>query len=417
MPKPSPGRPYTIVKGDTLTHIARAAFGNGRDWRRIWKANSSVLRSGDPNLIFPGEVINIPGLAPEIKALEKDTTDKVLTDKEPDDFTIVIEGREVPVQNGQIVRAADTAAHGWTADLYAYDADDELRELLRPFMYHEAQAYLGGRLVVDGRLYTVKHSISDGGIVASLEGWNYAADIVDSTVKPPYEASKITLEQRARNLIEPLGISVSFDLDDDSQFDRVTADKTETIFDHLVSLARQRGALITSDNEGGLVFTQATAGSPVCTLEEGIPPFKKGEIKFDGRARFNVYKALGQSPKKNAKTATAKDSRVPLSRFSTFTADDSTDGDIQKAADWKRSKQIAEALTFSLPVPTWYAPNGSLWAPNTIVTVKSKTLYIEDGYNFLIREVQYDFADSGTTATLHLVPPETFTGEEIVEPW
>ena len=415
MPKPTPGRPYTIVKGDTLTHIARAAFGSGREWRRIWKANSSVLRSGDPNLIFPGEVINIPGPKPEIKELEQ--VEQGLPGKEKDDFTIVIEGREVPVQNGQIVRAADSAAHGWTADLYNYEADDELRELLRPYMYREAQAYLGGELVIDGRLYSVSHSVSKDGIVASLEGWSYSADIVDSSVKPPYEASKITLEKRARSLIDPLGITVVFDVDEDAPFDRVTADKTETIFDHLVSLAKQRGVLITSNNKGELLFTQANVGESVGTLEEGIPPFQEGEIKFDGRARFNLYKALGQSPKKNSKTATAKDSRVPLSRFTTFTADDSTSGDIQKSANWRRSKQIAEALTFTIPVPTWYAPNGSLWAPNTIVTVKSPTLYLEDGYNFLIREVQYDFNDSGTTATLHLVPPETYTGEEIEEPW
>ncbi len=415
MPKPTPGRPYTIVKGDTLSHIARAAYGNGRDWRRIWKANQAVLRSGDPNLIFPGEVINLPGPAPEIKEL--DPTIQDLPGKAPDDFTIIIEGRELPVQGGQLMRTADTAAHGWTADVFNWDQDAELREMLRPFMYREAQAYIGGKLAIDGRLYSVRHKISKNGTVAALEGWSYTADLVDSTVKPPYEANKITLEERARSLVDPLGIKVIFDVEDDAPFDRVTADKTETIFAHLVSLAKQRGVLITSNNTGDLVFTKATTSDSVGTLEEGIPPFQEAEISFDGRARFNRYKALGQSPKKNSKTATSEDSRVPISRFTTFNADDSTGGDIQKAADWRRSKQLSEALTFTLPVPTWYAPDGSLWAPNTIVTVKSPTLYLEDGYNFLIREVQYDYKDSGTTATLHLVPPETYTGEPIAEPW
>ena len=415
MPKPTPGRPYTIVKGDNLSHIARAAYGNGRDWRRIWKANQSVLRSGDPNLIFPGEVINIPGPAPEIKEL--DPTIQQLPGKEGDDFTIVVEGRELPVKMGHIMRAADTAAHGWTAGLYNYDGDLELKELLRPYMYREAQCYLGGQLVVDGRLYGVKHSIGGDGARSTLEGWSYTADVIDSTVKPPYEATNITLEKRARSLVDPLGVNVIFDVDDDAPFDRVTADKTETIFSHLLSLAKQRGVLITSNNKGDLVFTKATVAQSLGTIEEGLPPFQEGEIHFDGRARYNIYKALGQSPKKNSKTAVAKDSRVPVSRSLTFTADDSTGGDIQKAANWRRSKQLAEALKFSLPVPTWYAPDGSLWAPNTIITVKSPTLYLEEGYNFLIREVSYEYKDSGTTATLSLVPPETYTGEEIVEPW
>jgi len=415
MPKPTPGRKYTIVKGDNLTHIARAAYGNGREWRRIWKANSSVLRSGDPNLIFPGEVINIPGPAPEIKAL--DPTIQQLPGKALDDFTIVVEGRELPVQTGQLVRAADNAVYGWTATIYNYDQDPDLKELLRPYSYREAQCYLGGQLAVDGRLYGVKLSIGIDGAVALLSGWSYAADMVDSSVKPPYEASKVTLEDRAKALVDPLGITVVVDLDDDARFDRVTADKTETIFDHLVSLAKQRGALVTSNAEGNLVLTQAATTEPVGTLQEGLPPFQNAEIDFEGRDRFNVYKALGQSPKKNSKTATAKDSRVPTTRSLTFSADDSTGGDIQKAANWRRSKQISDALSFSIPVPSWYAPNGELWAPNTIVTVKSPTLYLDDGYNFLIREVTYDFSASGTTANLSLVPPEAYTGEEIVEPW
>lgn len=66
-PTPSAsGRIYTIVRGDTLWGIARRFYGSGSKWPTIWKANSSVgsdgigLRSGNPDLIFPGERIRIP---------------------------------------------------------------------------------------------------------------------------------------------------------------------------------------------------------------------------------------------------------------------------------------------------------------------------------------------------------------------
>jgi len=416
MPKPTPGRQYTIVKGDNLSHIARAAYGVPSEWRRIWKANKTTLRSGDPNLIFPGEVIIIPGDPPEIEKLKK--VEAELPGKDPDDFTVVIEGKEIPVKGGQAVRTADTAADGWVASIARDTSDDDLTELLRPYKYREAAVYLGGKLVVNGRLYGVQHTITEnGGVVCDLEGWSYTADMIDSTLKAPYEANKINLETRARDLVEPLGISVLFEVDDDPPFDRVTADKTDTIFDHLLSLAKQRGVLVTSTNQGELLFTKAQSGDPVGTIEEGVPPFVNVSAKFDGRARFNRYKAVGQSPKKNAKTATAADDRVPSSRFLTFQADESTGGDIQKAADWRRSKQIADALTIRLPVPSWYAPNGELWQPNTLVTIKSPTIYLEDGFNFLIREVEYEFRDDGTTANLSLVTPETYSGESIVEPW
>jgi LysM repeat protein len=65
-PNPSPPpaasqpqyRQYTIVSGDTLWGIAQKFLGNGSRWPEIYRA--SHLRSGDPNLIFPGEVVNVP---------------------------------------------------------------------------------------------------------------------------------------------------------------------------------------------------------------------------------------------------------------------------------------------------------------------------------------------------------------------
>lgn len=58
-PSPQPRfRQYTIQSGDTLWGIAQRFLGNGSRWPEIYRA--STLRSGDPNLIFPGEVVNIP---------------------------------------------------------------------------------------------------------------------------------------------------------------------------------------------------------------------------------------------------------------------------------------------------------------------------------------------------------------------
>lgn len=51
-------RQYTIQSGDTLWGIAQRFLGSGSRWPEIYRASS--LRSGDPNLIFPGEVVNIP---------------------------------------------------------------------------------------------------------------------------------------------------------------------------------------------------------------------------------------------------------------------------------------------------------------------------------------------------------------------
>lgn len=60
-PAPAPSQPvptttYTIQAGDTLSKIARRY---GTTWQAIWELNKP-MRSGNPNLIYPGEVIRIP---------------------------------------------------------------------------------------------------------------------------------------------------------------------------------------------------------------------------------------------------------------------------------------------------------------------------------------------------------------------
>lgn len=53
-------RSYTVVKGDTLSHIARDHYGKASKWRAIFEANRDQL--ADPDKIFPGQVLKIPAI-------------------------------------------------------------------------------------------------------------------------------------------------------------------------------------------------------------------------------------------------------------------------------------------------------------------------------------------------------------------
>lgn len=51
-------RSYTVQKGDTLSHIAKAHYGKASQWQRIFAANRDQL--DDPDRIRPGQVLRIP---------------------------------------------------------------------------------------------------------------------------------------------------------------------------------------------------------------------------------------------------------------------------------------------------------------------------------------------------------------------
>lgn len=58
-PAPAAAQSYTVVKGDCLYNIAKKFYGNGSKYTVIYSANQGVI-GGNPNLIYPGQVLTIP---------------------------------------------------------------------------------------------------------------------------------------------------------------------------------------------------------------------------------------------------------------------------------------------------------------------------------------------------------------------
>ncbi len=420
--KPTPGHQYRVVGGDRITRISATAYGTQENARLIVGANPQLtgrpISLEDLPTIYAGDVLNIP-LIPANVALRNEGTKLTIAGKTAEDFTLIIDGLEIPVQSAKIVRTMDTAADGWTGRLAWNPGDNkEIDRRLLPYALPDASVYLGGNLQINGILYNVEPEMTVAGIVKNLEGFSFTADAIDSSVKSPYEKNNITLQQRAEEQIQHIGIRAIFESDGGGKFDRMTADPTDTIFGHLAKYARQRSILISSTVTGDMLFNQANVnGKPVGTLEETQPLPLDWSAKYDGRQRFNSYKVIGQSPGGVSKTATAIDENVPRSRFKTIEANDTIAGDIQGVADWQRSKQLADALTIPFPVSDWYDPGGNLWTPNTIVTIISPTLDVPQGFNFLIRAIEFDYSTRGRSAILSIIPPQVYTTEALPEPW
>jgi nucleoid-associated protein YgaU len=55
----SSGATYVVVKGDSLSKIAKQEYGDAAKWRRIYEANKDIIK--DPDLIYPGQTLKIPG--------------------------------------------------------------------------------------------------------------------------------------------------------------------------------------------------------------------------------------------------------------------------------------------------------------------------------------------------------------------
>ena len=49
---------YTVARGDTLSAIAKAQYGNANDYMKIFEANKPML--SNPDKIYPGQLLRIP---------------------------------------------------------------------------------------------------------------------------------------------------------------------------------------------------------------------------------------------------------------------------------------------------------------------------------------------------------------------
>jgi len=56
-------RMYTVKKGDTLSAIAKAMYGNANKYPVIFEANKPML--SHPDKIYPGQVLRVPALEDE----------------------------------------------------------------------------------------------------------------------------------------------------------------------------------------------------------------------------------------------------------------------------------------------------------------------------------------------------------------
>lgn len=55
---PAAGSTYTVVKGDSLSKIAKRVYGDAQQWHRIYEANKDQIQ--DPDLIHPGQTLKLP---------------------------------------------------------------------------------------------------------------------------------------------------------------------------------------------------------------------------------------------------------------------------------------------------------------------------------------------------------------------
>ncbi len=292
--------------------------------------------------------------------------------------------------------------------------------------------------VITGYVDTVETYMDGKNRTITVTGRDKTGDLVDcAAIHGKGQWRNVTLEQMARDLCQPFGVAVIWQVQlaaAATKFKVWQIEPGETVFDSLSRAARHRGVLLTSNANGDLIFTTASkvrAGSLVLgdasADKSAGTPILAIKTHLSWMDRFSLYRVKGAAAAGGlwGETQTASQSTsvhvdvadpdITRYRPTIIIADDNfTKAKGNARGSWEQKRAMAHATTATVTVQDWFNQRGQLWSPNQLVTVKATAAGLSER-DLLITTVTFNMTqDSGTVTELELMPREGF--EEPAQP-
>ena len=282
---------------------------------------------------------------------------------------------------------------------------------------------IGGQIVCTGYIDSRRRQMTADSMKITVAGRDKTADLIDcAAVYSGGQWKNRTLEQIARDLCAPYGVTVRWELSDKESsavFPGFTLDHSETVYEALVRASRARGVLMTSNAAGELVFSRAAStATDELVLGENLLTL---DFEEDFRDRFSEYTVKGYARANGAegddidaksiisRKGTATDSDVTRYRPMIIIADSKiTAKDAQARALREQRRRLAKSITFEAEIDGWTRKDGQLWMPNLLVTIDASKYAIKTT-ELLVSKVNLILNDQdGLKTRVSLSPREGF---------
>lgn len=400
---------YITIQGDTFDSISRKSYGTEQKASGIQGANPGVLEP-----LSPGISIFIPPdpEEPQFKKNENDSVNK-------NEVALNIEGVRFRAWDSVTIERSIDGFDSvqFTAPLSVGNIN--FFKIFTPMSFKPIDITVGPETLFTGTMLDPVPSLDDEENVVDVFSYSLPGVLEDCTA--PASAFPKAVEFKNQNIVEIakslcdyFGIKVEKDVDVGAAFEGISLKPDEKIDSFLIKLAQQKNLIRTNTVNGALLFTKSISeGTPVARLKQGTPPLTKITPLFNPRQYYSHITGLeptrvnmvGGKP-------TVRNSRLSgVLRPLNFQAPDVEGANVKTATQAKLSRMFANAVSYSVSVPTWRDSNDNLWKPNTFITVEAPGVMIPNEYEFIIRKVSLFQDDKSETAGLNIVLPGAFSGE------
>lgn len=283
--------------------------------------------------------------------------------------------------------------------------------------------HIGNDLVLTGYVDDFIPSYDAHEVSWVVSGRSKTSDLVDcSAIFKAGSWSNVKLEQVARDIGAPFGIEVVVECGLGDAFPRVTIEQGESCFELLDRLAKQRGILLTTNEQGQLVLTQAsnTPMGASLILGENILA-ARGNFSMRDRASEWIVKGssyAGGATWDNASPSTIggqkaiiKDPDVTRYRPRIIIAEDvTTVAGASKRGQWQKQRSIGEGTQTEITVAGWRiqgieGDQGPLWRINRMCPVKDEIQGLDESW-LIVSVTLMESDKNGREAILNLTPRE-----------
>lgn len=280
---------------------------------------------------------------------------------------------------------------------------------------------IDGAPVLTGFVDDYNPSIDKSQHTVRIVGRSKVMDLVDGMPDVPSNFNNQTLDAIANAIAAPFGITVIVQCDVGAAFPQAVIEKTETGHSFLEKLARMRSVLVTDDENGNLVLTQAGLGGAASTELIQGQNIERAQAKLSGQKMFQTYVVMSQTPLAFDGTApqpdilgSATDPSCPRPRRFAEHSEHATDqAGAQARAQWRALVSNGKGTEATIIVPGFHqVPGGGLWKPNLTVPVDCS--YLEISGTMLVVKRKFSLDDNGGRITeLTIAPPSAYAPEPV----
>lgn len=425
-------RTHTVKSGDTLGKISVKYYGTFSRWTDIVKANPQLsgrktATDGSP-LIFPDDILIIPedSTATMTEQAVKETV--VLDDAAPQDFALLIDGKKFTGFTGYTLTRSVKGVDAFSFSSKWDAADKVLRDAFRPFAFTDCTVLYDGDTIFKGMVLPPAPQISPSAQTITVQGYPKCGILIDSCLPPslyPAEYNGLNLKQIAETVCEPFGVGVDFQGDAGAEFDKVSVELNDKVWDFLSKLAEQRGFSMTNKLDGRLLIYKPVVKETSASFIQGEVPFISCAPDFDKQGMYSHITGYTKTTADAESQKYTYENRLLINkgilRCYATAIDDTSAGDIESATKAVVAEMFANCVKYKLTVSGHRDKNGKLYRENMAVSVKAPGAEIYRETKLLVDDVTLKRDDStGATTEFTLVLsgardgslPEEFPWEE-----